>query len=52
MIFDSITNRGEYFSDHYFDTMLQANLKQLRGRWDDAEGKGDATADTPARNQP
>ncbi|HRB05377.1 MAG TPA: hypothetical protein PLP26_18525, partial [Ilumatobacteraceae bacterium] len=49
MTFDSITNRGEYFSDHYLDTMLQAGLKKLRTRWDDAEGKGDATPRTRLR---
>lgn len=44
MSFDSIVNRGEYFSDHFFDTLLQTNLKALRTAWDAAEGKGDSTS--------
>src|SRR5687768_171435 len=48
--FDSITNRGEYFADHFFDTMLQGTLKKLRTRWDDAEGKGESTPRTRLRS--
>ena len=49
MTFDSIINRGEYFSDHYLDTMLQASLKTLRARWDETEGRGDPTPRTRLR---
>ena len=49
MTFDSIINRGEYFSDHYLDTLLQASLKTLRSRWDAAEGKDQLTPRTRLR---
>lgn len=49
MTLDSIINRGEYFSDHYLDTMLQADLKKLRSRWDAAEGKDHSTPRTRLR---
>ncbi len=49
MTFDSIINRGEYFSDHFLDSMLQSSLKQLRTRWDTAEGRGEPTARTRLR---
>ncbi len=44
MSFDSITNRAEFFSDHYLDARLSADLNELRQRWDSAEGRGEATA--------
>ncbi len=44
MTFDSITNRAEFFSDHYLDARLAADLSQLRGAWDIAEGHDQPTA--------
>ncbi len=44
MTFPSITNRGEFFSNHYLDTMIDADLSGLRARWDEAEAKGGDTA--------
>jgi hypothetical protein len=32
MIFDSIDNHGEYFSNHYLDVLLQGDLAGLRSR--------------------
>lgn len=43
MTFASITNRGEFFSNHYLDTILSRDLGDLRERWDAAEGKGEDT---------
>jgi hypothetical protein len=42
--FDSITNRAEFFSDHYLHARLAADLDDLRKSWDKAEGRGEATA--------
>ena len=44
MTFDSITNRAEFFSDHYLDARLATDLSQLRERWDSAEGHSRSTA--------
>ena len=33
-MFDSITNRAEFFSDHYLNARLGADLKDLRDAWD------------------
>lgn len=44
MTFDSITNRAEFFSDHYLDARLATDLNQLRQAWETAEGRGRPTA--------
>jgi len=43
-MFDSITNRAEFFSDHYLNARLSADLGGLRAAWVTAEGKGEPTA--------
>lgn len=43
-MFDSLTNRFEFFSDHYLDARLANDLTGLRSAWDEAEGRGDYTA--------
>jgi hypothetical protein len=32
--FPSITNRSEYFSEHYLEALVQGDLKDLRAHWD------------------
>jgi hypothetical protein len=49
-MFDSITNRAEFFSDHYLNARLAADLGDLRSAWDAAEGKGEPTARTGLRS--
>jgi hypothetical protein len=49
MIFDSVDNHGEYFSNHYLDVLLQGDLAGLRSRWDAAERRGEDTARTRLR---
>ena len=49
MIFDSIDNHGEYFSNHYLDVLLQSDLAGLRSRWDAAEKRGEEIARTRLR---
>ena len=44
MIFESIVNRGEFFSNHYLDAVIGGDLGDLRGAWGDAEGRGEPTA--------
>ena len=44
MTFTSITNRGEFFSDHYLDARLANDLDGLRKAWGIAEGRGESTA--------
>ncbi|WP_395155596.1 Eco57I restriction-modification methylase domain-containing protein [Ilumatobacter sp.] len=44
MSFESITNRGEFFSNHYVDAVLAGDLGDLRSSWEDAEARGEATA--------
>lgn len=51
-MFDSITNRAEFFSDHYLNARLGADLKDLRDAWDAAEGKGEPTARAGLRSAP
>lgn len=51
-MFDSITNRAEFFSDHYLNARLGADLKDLRDAWDAAEGKGELTARVGLRSAP
>ena len=43
MSFDSITNRGEFFSNHYLEAVLASDLGDLRSTWDAAEGRGEQT---------
>lgn len=43
-MFDSLTNRFEFFSDHYLDARLANDLTGLRSAWDEAEGRGEHTA--------
>ena len=49
MTHPSITNRGEFFSNHYLDTILTKDLTDLRARWDSAEGRSEDTARTRLR---
>ena len=42
--FPSITNRGEFFSNHYLDAVIGGDLGDLRKAWDEAEGKGEPSA--------
>ncbi|MBK7019734.1 MAG: hypothetical protein IPH38_09115 [Candidatus Microthrix sp.] len=42
--FPSITNRGEFFSNHYLDAVSGGDLGDLRKAWDEAEGKGEPSA--------
>ena len=44
MTFPSITNRGEFFSNHYLDAVIGGDLGDLRKAWDEAEGKGEPSA--------
>ena len=46
MTFPSITNRGEFFSNHYLDAVIGGDLGELRKAWDEAEGKGEPSART------
>jgi hypothetical protein len=49
MSFDSIVNRGEFFSNHYLDAVISGDLGDLRRLWDDAEGHHQETARTRLR---
>ncbi len=49
MIFDSIINRNEFFSDHYLDGLIQSDLSGLRSQWDEIEGAGEESARTRVR---
>ena len=42
--FPSITNRGEFFSNHYLDAVIGGDLGDLRKAWDEAEGEGEPSA--------
>ncbi len=48
MIFESITNRGEFFSNHYLDAVIGGDLGDLRATWKDDRG---ARRATPARSR-
>lgn len=37
MSYDSITNRGEFFSNHYLDAIIGGDLGDLRRRWEEEE---------------
>ena len=37
MSFESITNRGEFFSNHYLDAVIGGDIGDLRKSWDEAE---------------
>ena len=50
MTFDSLTNRAEFFSDHYLEARLATDLNELRQAWDTAEGRGQPTARTGLRS--
>lgn len=39
MTFESITNRGEFFSNHYLDAVIAGDLTDIRRRWDDTEAR-------------
>lgn len=43
MSFPSITNRSEYFSEHYLEALVQGDLKDLRAQWDVSESHDAAT---------
>ncbi|MBA2725263.1 MAG: hypothetical protein H0U53_04670, partial [Actinobacteria bacterium] len=49
MIFESIINRNEFFSDHYLDALIQSDLSGLRSQWDEIEGAGEESARTRVR---
>lgn len=51
-MFDSITNRAEFFSDHYLNARLGADLGDLRAAWETAEGRGEPTARAGLRSAP
>nr|WP_291837880.1 hypothetical protein [Candidatus Microthrix sp.] len=44
VMFPSITNRGEFFSNHYLDAVIGGDLGDMRKAWDEAEGKGEPSA--------
>lgn len=51
-MFDSLTNRAEFFSDHYLDARLTTDLAGLRAAWSEAEGRGEHTARMGLRSLP
>lgn len=51
-MFDSITNRAEFFSYHYLNARLKADLGSLRAAWDAAEGRDRPTARIALRAAP
>jgi hypothetical protein len=48
-MFDSIINRGEYYSNHYLDVLIQNDLAGLRTSWEEAERRGEPTGRTRLR---
>ena len=44
MTFPSITNRGEFFSNHYLDAVIGGDLGDMRKAWDEAEGRSEPSA--------
>ncbi|ROO52706.1 hypothetical protein EDC02_7646 [Micromonospora sp. Llam0] len=51
MAFNSITNYGEYISDHYLTSLLKNDLEGLRKRWRDAQ-KTSAASGAPVAEVP
>lgn len=51
-MFDSITNRAEFFSDHYLNARLATDLKDLRAAWDAAEGQDRRSGRSRLRSAP
>ncbi|HTN99894.1 MAG TPA: hypothetical protein VL068_04395, partial [Microthrixaceae bacterium] len=49
-MFDSLTNRAEFFSDHYLDARLANDLGDLRAAWELARGRGEHTARSGLRS--
>ncbi len=49
MTFPSITNRGEFFSNHYLDAVIDGDLGDLRTAWDEAEGRSEPSARSALR---
>lgn len=47
--FPSITNRGEFFSNHYLDAVIGGDLGDLRRAWDEAEGRSQPSARSTLR---
>jgi hypothetical protein len=39
LIFDSIVNRNEFFSNHYLDVLVHNDLSGLRKRWDERDDR-------------
>ncbi len=52
MTFESITNRGEFFSNHYLDAVISGDLNTLRSSWDALEAKGEPTARARLKSLP
>lgn len=50
MTFDSILNRGEFFSNHYLEAVISGDLGDLRSQWDDAEAAHKDTARSRLRS--
>ncbi len=44
MSFDAITNWGEFFSNHYLDSVIASDVKALRKQWELDEAAGVLTA--------
>jgi hypothetical protein len=47
--FPSITNRGEFFSNHYLDAVIGGDLGDMRSAWDEAEGRSEPSARSALR---
>ncbi len=52
MSFESITNRGEFFSNHYLDAVIGGDLKDLRSTWDEREAVDQPTARSGLKGLP
>lgn len=50
MSFDGITNRGEFFSNHYLGALLANDLGGIRQHWDEFEERGERTARSRLRS--
>ena len=49
MTYPSITNRGEFFSNHYLDAVVGGDLGDLRTAWDEAEDRSEPSARSSLR---